>query len=193
MSVDYVSDWRTRLRSRMYEQFKGLSKITAWIDAIAVQAQALEDASQAVLTIIDIDASVGAQLDNLGRLIGQPRGGVNDVTYRLYLRARLAARRSKGTSEDLYTVFRALFGDLGYVIRNGGNKSFALSVLTVLSATQLTVALTFLKLAKEAGARAVLEWPPVGDDPVTPTNNILRWDVEGHGFDVSVWGAANQV
>ncbi len=191
-TIDLISDWKSRLRSRFYEQFKGLPKITAWSDMIAAQAQDLENAAQTLLTIISIDDSIGAQLDNLGRIIGQARVGVVDPTYQLYLRARIVANKSTGTGESIYRVFRALFGDLGYIIRNGGNKSFALLVIGILTPLQLAVALSFLREAKEAGARAVLEYTTV-DDSGGPTDNILRWDVAGHGFDVSVWGNATQV
>lgn len=188
--IDYVDDWYKRLKGRLYEQFKGKPKIDKWVRMIAAQFQDLEDAAQSLLTIVDIDGSIGAQLDNLGHIVGQPRAVNDDVGYRLYLRARIVANKSNGTSEDLYRVFRALFGALGYVVRNGGNKSFAMAVLTPLSPTQLLAAVTFLRDAKEAGARAILEYVTVGDDPGVPTDNILRWDVLGHGFDQAVWGGA---
>lgn len=193
LEVDRITDWLGRLRGRVYEQFKGKPKIDAWVVMVAAQFQELEEAAQSLLTLLSIDNSVGAQLDNIGRIVGQIRAGASDAVFRLYIRARIVANRSKGTGEDLYRVFRALFGALGFRVRNGGNKSFALDVLTPITAAQASVGQAFLLDAKEAGARANFEWQPVGDDAVTPTNNILRWDVAGHGFDVSVWGGAESV
>lgn len=191
--IDYVDDWYRRLKGRLYEQNKGKVKIDKWVRLVAAQFQDLEDAAQSLLTIVNIDDSVGAQLDNLGRIVGQPRAVNEDAGYRLYLKACIAANRSNGTAEDLYRVFRALFGALGYVIRNGGNKSFALTVLAPLTMAQRLAAISFLRDAKEAGARAILEFVTVGDDPGVPTDNIMRWDVVGHGFDQAVWGGATQV
>jgi hypothetical protein len=192
VAIDYITDWSSRLKSRLYEQFKYKPNFVAWAEMIARQVQDLEDATQALRTIISIDDSVGPQLDNLGRIIGQVRTGIDDATYRLYLRARIAANKSNGTAENIYRVFRALFGNIGFTIRQGGNKSFALTIRTPLTAAQVAVAVSFLRDSKEAGARANLEYTTV-DDTGGPTDNILRWDVAGHGFDVSVWGNATQV
>lgn len=191
--IDYVDDWYRRLKGRLQEQNKGKVKIDKWVRLMAAQFQDLEDAAQSLPTIVNIDDSVGAQLDNLGRIVGQPRAVNDDASYRLYLKARIVANRSNGTAEDLYRVFRALFGALGYAIRNGGNKSFALTVLAPLTMAQQLAAISFLRDAKEAGARAILEFVTVGDDPGVPTDNIMRWDVLDHGFDQAVWGAAVQV
>lgn len=198
--IDYISDWRARLRSNVYEQFRGLPKFAAWVGMIATQAQDLEDATQALLTIISIDDSVGAQLDNLGRIIGQARAGVDDDIYRTYLRARILINKSTGTAESLYRIFRVAFaeeafGGLHYVIRNGGNKSFVLQVLGAFSSSQTAaIAVSFLREAKEAGARAILEWQDgVEDNPGIPTANIFRFNVLQHGFGQAVFGSARQV
>jgi hypothetical protein len=193
MSIDYIDNWYSRLKGRLYEQFKGLPKWDGLVRAIARQAQDWEDAAQAVLTTISIDDSAGTQLDNLGRLIGQPRVGLDDAAYRLYIKARIIANKSNGTAENIYRVFRALFSDVRFRYVYGGTKSFVMRVLSVLTPDQVVAARDFLRDSKEAGARAILEWQPVGDDPGVPTDNIMRWDVLGHGFDQAVWGAADQV
>lgn len=187
--IDYVADWYTRLRGRLYKQFKYKTKFGLWSDMIARQVTDLENAMQALLTLISIDDSIGAQLDNLGRLIGQQRAGVDDATYRLYLKARIVARRSKGTPEDIYSVMRALFGTsspMRITTSGVGVKAFRVTVHTVLTAAQVLIAISFLRQSKESGARALLDWQPAAETAV------MRWDVAGQGWDTFPMGGANQ-
>lgn len=187
ITIDYESNWEGRLMRRLYEQFKGLRNWTLYVKALARQFQDLEDAFQSVPSIVSIDDSIGAQLDNLGRLIGQPRTGLGDATYRQYLKARIIANKSNGTAENIYSVFRALFDSIGFIIRNGGNKSFALQIIGTITPTQSAAARDFLIDSKEAGARAIIEFATVAD------GNLLRFNVVGHGFGATTLGSARQV
>lgn len=187
--IDYETDWVGRLQKLTFQQFRGSTKMLAWAAMIGKQAQAVEDAMQALLTLVSIDDSIGAQLDNLGRLIGQDRAGVDDATYRLYLKARIIARRSRGTSENIYSVMRALFGATPtMLIRSSdiGVKAFRFSLHTAITATQVLIALTFLRETKEAGARAIFQWQPAAETAV------MRWDVAGQGWDTFPMGGADQ-
>lgn len=188
-AIDYVADWETRLLGRLYWQFRGKPNITAWVKMVARQFQDVEDVYQAILTIISIDDSVGAQLDNLGRFLGQPRAGLDDATYRLYLKARIIANKSDGTPEAIYKVFRALFGSAVSMVlttSDVGVKAFKMYVQGILTAAQVRAGLTFLRRSKEAGARAVLEWQPAADI------SVMRWDVAGQGWDTFPMGGADQ-
>lgn len=184
LTIDYEQDWQGRLRARIYEQFKGKPKIQAWVDMVAQQFQDLEDVFQSLFTLTSIDDSSGAQLDNLGRVLDQPRSGVGDSTYRLYLRARIVANKSGGRSEDIYRVFAALFPTATLLLRSGGVKSFFIRVGTVaLTRTQALVAAAFLAHSKEAGARANVIWQE------SPTAALFTLD-GGPGFDSGVFTGA---
>lgn len=187
-TIDYEPDWETRLLGRLYWQFRSKPRIVAWTRMIARQVQDVEDVFQAILSIVSIDDSVGAQLDNLGRFLGQPRAGLDDDTYRLYLKARIIANKSDGTPEAIYKVFRALFGPtVSMVIKTSdvGVKTFVQHVATVLTAAQVQAGLTFLRQSKEAGARAILEWQPSAAAATFTLDN-------GPGCDVGVFAGANQ-
>ena len=184
--IDYVSDWQSRLRARIYWQFKGKPKIQAWVDMVARQFADLEDAYQSLLTLPSIDDSAGAQLDLLGRLVGQLRGGVADVIYRQYLRAAVVAKKSGGRAEDIYKVFAALFSTARLRLTNSPVKQFKLTIDAVaLTWSDVTVAMTFMRRAKEAGAGAVVEWAPAVD-------NLMRWDVDGAGWDTYPMSGADR-
>lgn len=183
LTIDYVQDWQSRLRARIYEQFKSKPKIQLWVDMVARQFQDLEDVLQSLLTLVSIDDSAGDQLDGLGRFLGQPRAGVDDATYRIYLKARIVARKSRGRPEDIYRVFAALFPGSTFFLRSGGVKSFFIRVNVAITRAQAVAASTFLVQAKESGARADLIWQE------SPTAALFTLD-SGPGLDTGVFTGA---
>lgn len=163
--IDYVADWRKRLRGRLYTQFRNKVTWEAWVQLIGRQAQDTEDAVQSLLTLWDITNSFGANLDRIGRAIGQKRLGVDDITYRLYLFTRVLANKSTGTPEEIFSVMRALFGSSAaprYTL--GLVKAFSIRLGFVLTRTQAIIAASFLHDSKESGARANFEWQEFSDD-----------------------------
>src|SRR5687768_3990656 len=71
---------------------------------LATPFQSLESALQQLLTERSIDTAIGAQLDVIGRVVGQKRNGMSDDDYRRYCRARIATNRANGTVENLITI-----------------------------------------------------------------------------------------
>lgn len=94
-------------------QFQDSPRFKALIAIMARQIQEIEDSLWLELNQRDIEQSGGVYLDQIGKLIGQPRSGLLDVEYRSLLRARVQANRSKGTSSDIINVTQALFGNAG--------------------------------------------------------------------------------
>jgi hypothetical protein len=176
--IDYEHDWVGRLVGRIYQQFKDDPVLVALVrDVIAPQFQALEDAGQAVALMLSIDPVTsdpdsplygigrGVQLDVIGRIVGQPRGGISDEVYRPYLRARIRTNRSSGSPDDLYAVFVALFGVTGsatilpappagliFRVDNPG-----------LSVAEDAALFAFLRAAKDGGVRLYIETQPADD------------------------------
>jgi len=73
-----------------------------------VQIQELEDAAWSVYIGTMLPAAVGDALDMLGALVGQPRGGRDDATYKLWITARARLATSSGRPQDLIAVVRAV-------------------------------------------------------------------------------------
>lgn len=184
--IDYVSDWGARLRTRLYAQFASAPTWQAWCEKVlGPQFQDLEDAAQTFLTLLDIDNSVGVQLDVIGRIVGQVRSGTDDPTYRLYLKARILANLSTGTVEELYGVFLAMLGNgIGLIYKPGKIKQFSISIALVLTRIQALLAVKFLGDSKEAGARGLLEWKETAD------SSMFTFDSGGLGFDVGYLAGA---
>ncbi len=165
IKIDYIADWKKRLRGRLYTQFRNKVTWEGWVQLLGRQAQDTEDAAQSLLTLWDIANSEGVNLDRIGRAIGQKRLGSDDATYRLYLFARVLANKSSGTPEEIYSVMRALFGTTAGPRYYGGFvKAFSIRIAgAILTRAQALIAAAFLHDSKEAGARATLEWQEYAD------------------------------
>lgn len=61
------------------------------------------------------ESASGRDLDLLGGLIGEFRGGLTDSEYRRVIQAAVWAARSKGTREEILGIFRLLVGEEGDV------------------------------------------------------------------------------
>ena len=94
----------------MTHQLLGKDVIDALIAADAQQSQDIEDAIAQLRVRLDIDEQTGAQLDAIGALVGQPRDGQQDATYRLWLKARILVNRSSGAPPEMYAIAYLLLG-----------------------------------------------------------------------------------
>lgn len=101
-TVDHTTEGLALLVS----QYKGAPRLEGYLSALLDEVQALEAAIQQVKAGYHIDDAVGAQLDVLGRIVGQPRIGQDDESFRTYVLARVAANKSSGRTKDLLNVVR---------------------------------------------------------------------------------------
>lgn len=96
-----------------------------------------DDVSQVLVqldTALDLDIAVGPQLDMLGAVVGasrtvgfQPSDGVSpvldDATYRLYIKAKIAQNQWDGTLVGLYPIWGQLFPGGQIIILDNQNMS----------------------------------------------------------------------
>jgi hypothetical protein len=114
-------------------------KTNAFLQAML---QKFDDVSQVLVkmdTALDLDAAVGAQLDLLGAIVGarrmvtfQPSGGVSPVlddnTYRLYIKAKIAQNQWDGTIPSLYPIWQTLFPSGHIIIIDNQNMTADLTL-----------------------------------------------------------------
>jgi hypothetical protein len=84
--------------------------LRAIVSTHADRWQEIENALFQILTITSITLSEGVQLDNIGAILNQPRGGADDPTYRGILFVRIAELNSQGTPEEMISIFANLTG-----------------------------------------------------------------------------------
>jgi hypothetical protein len=89
-------------------QFKGKQHVENLIASYAEQVQDLEDVYFEVLLETALDTAVGAQLDGIGSIVGEPRDGLDDDDYRVHIRGRIKINVSSGTFQDVVDAVRLM-------------------------------------------------------------------------------------
>lgn len=150
------------------------------VATLATPFQSLENALMQLLTERSIDTAVGAQLDIIGKIVGQARGGLDDDTYRRYCRARVATNKATGIINELITVTELIVydDDAYYEIDNQGAACVVLRIQNHAITEDLAdIVIGFLRQTVSAGVRVILEYS--AETPGT----TFKWDTPGRGWD----------
>lgn len=105
----YFGDYAERGVNRLLKQFHGRPRLEEVLRIWLEEAQAIEDTFWNILYMRDLAGAFGVHLDVIGKIVGVARGGLNDDSYRLLLRAQIRSLRSRGRPEDLITVSQLVF------------------------------------------------------------------------------------
>lgn len=145
---------------RLAEYLKGKPNLEAVLDALGVRFADLA----AVGTELDEDRrlenAAGAQLDVIGKIVGQAREGADDSTYYRRIRGRILANRSSGTVQEIYEVL-ALVLPLGaaFHIEDAYPAGFNVYLTsTDLNASDADRLVSFLAVVRAAGVRGIFFW-----------------------------------
>lgn len=112
---------------RLITQYKGKPRFIALISAFVAQHQIIEDKTFEFYQRLDILTAAGAQLDGIGEIVGQTRGGLDDENYRILIFAKIGQNVSNGDPERLITIFKLLTGAsfVHYMNLSGGEIQLA--------------------------------------------------------------------
>jgi hypothetical protein len=173
--TEHFTDHVTRGVERLIERYR-LPKTSALLASWLTEVQAVEDAFYQLLTERSVTTATGKTLDLLGAIVGQPRDGRDDATYRLWISARVMVTRSSGTTEQIIAIANKLVGGGAVVMREYYPGSFILDLGGVEVHTGIEIAQLIVQ-AKAAGVRFMatwwnVSWPAVftfapGDEPVS--------------------------
>lgn len=143
------------------------NNITKLLRALVGPFQKLEDTIQTLLVQRNVNLAIGVQLDQLGKLVGEPRDGVtDDEVYRRYVRARIAVNKSDGQPETIYRIARLVLGVTTHTleIENQGNASYLLRVAGgVLAWPVAELLVSYVSQATSAGVRVTVEFSLIDD------------------------------
>lgn len=174
--VDHVQEAIDRLPT----QYTSDAGVTTLLAALARPAQALEDTLQDMLLNRAVDTAEGAQLDIIGKLVGQARGGQLDDVYRRYIRARIKTSRSKGIVEDLIRIATLVIDDLDARIWVDQQGIAGVNIVVQdagIDEDTAAATILFLRLAVAAGVRVIIESSP------SPPDETFEFDEDGPGAD----------
>lgn len=123
MSVDQITNHFDQAIARLLTQYAEAQNIQNLISVYTTQIQELENIIYDMFLNRMIDTAVGQQLDNLGEIVGQPRLGFDDETYRVLLKFRIGVNVSQGTIEEVIQLFTLISGASEvHVIDEGGGS-----------------------------------------------------------------------
>lgn len=168
--------------------------------AVIAEVQALEDMLYALLTQVNLDAGIGAQLDLIGAILAVPRYGLSDDAYRLRLRVEILVLRSNGRPDDTCAILTAAL-PTGCVYTYGEADYCTAVPLVTGSGLDDATALAiegFLQRARAMGCRVLLEYNNAPDANVFLFSPDLTMPVDSlHGLgdcnDPSVGGFLDSV
>jgi hypothetical protein len=96
-------------KARLLQQYKHSERFSSLIEILfGQQIQEIEDAAYPFYGRLDIDGSQGVQLDGIGTIVGLARAGWDDALYRILLKAKVGKNVSRGTIEDVISVWQLL-------------------------------------------------------------------------------------
>lgn len=191
MTIERIPDHNTRALSRLLTQYRNSVSHAGIIGAICNQVQALEDAAFALLLTRSIDDASGAQLDIVGDLVGQPREGRDDATFRLWIRARILVNRRSGEVETINDVIAQVLPGAAGRVREFQPAAMEATVTGIATSSADAHSLdTLLRLAK-AGGVGIQTIYQSADDAGTFT--LAADDETGGGLGLSSGGGVFDV
>lgn len=189
MTLTHDPDHASRGVERLIERYRK-PRTSALLESWLAEVQEVEDALWQLLVERSLETAEGAQLDVLGDIVGQPREGRDDDTYRLWISARNMVLRSSGMTRELLAIARTLvappdtialeeYFPAAFVMRLGGDA-------TPHQGYQIAY---MLGQAKPAGVAFQMTWPLTdtafrfapGPDPVPSSPR---------GFNAGEWALA---
>lgn len=106
--VPYIFDHVDRRIARIVSKLTRAARFVSLVRMYAEELQELEDSLFNLIAERTLDASQGAQLDQWGLLVGEPRNWLTDGEYRAFIGARIATNLSEGTVDNMTAILATL-------------------------------------------------------------------------------------
>lgn len=156
-----------------------MNSTEALLTILLSPAQRLENADIDLLTKRFVDTAEGYQLDVLGRIVGQKRGGLADDVFRRYIRARIAANNSNGKREELINIANLVLNDASVVaVHEEQIATVRVTIDLPQTSTTEAVLVYFLTIAVGVGIRIIVE---TNTSPIA--NRFTYSSGSGNGYD----------
>ncbi len=161
-------------------QFTDSAKLRSLITALVARVQEIEDDTWACIEDRMLSTAEGVQLDQYGKVLGQPRDGLSDDDYRALLGIRILANRSNGQADVILQVVAGLLDrdrlSMGVEYRQQGTAEYRLDweAIDATSTDRLALVVKILDEITPAG---------VSYTAVEGKSLAFRFDTEGQGLD----------
>lgn len=169
-NLTQILDRVDRTIKRLLYQFRGQPNMEAIAASYGAQFQEIEDVLWQLYTLRWLSTATGAQLDELGRMLDEPRGDKNDDDYRAAIYARIALNGSHGRIEDILFAMTNIKDDR-YQLRELGDATLVVRLLDAISTVSASTYNDALQKIKGGGVEAVFQYSSDDDE------NTFRWAV----------------
>lgn len=173
-------------------QYSNAPKLNAFLTALLKKFDDVTQCLAQMEPAVDIDYASGVQLDALGIIVGatrsvgfQPSGGVSpvldDATYRIYLKAKVAQNQWNGSITGMQAIWQALFPAGKIIIADQQNMT-----------ANILVSGSFTSIIKDLISNGYIVPRPetVLYNYIFPTFPVFGFDQSNSfvaGFDVGHW------
>lgn len=106
----YIGNHADLAEADLLSAYREATRLRALVRALAGPGQDVEDAAFDLHLSNGPDDATGALLERWGRLVGEPRLGLTDNEYRLFVQARIQANLATGHTDELIDIFRTVTG-----------------------------------------------------------------------------------
>jgi hypothetical protein len=155
MALTLIADHVARAVSRLASQYQQSASVVGLVKLATAETQVLENVlfDEFVETV---DSATGNGLDVMGKVVGQPREGRDDTTYRTWIKARVQVNRCGGTAPEIIAIFMALCPGLTLRLEELYPAALVMHVTGTAIPNPDSLA-SILRLIKAAGVKATLE------------------------------------
>lgn len=108
MSIDHILDHVQQALAKALTQYKEKPKAENFITAFSEQIQGIEDALFGMVITREVATAVGVQLNNIGTIVGEDRGDLDDDHYRILIYVKIGQNTSQGNMAKIINVFKLL-------------------------------------------------------------------------------------
>lgn len=164
--------------------YQGKPRIEALIKSLAGSSgvQELEDDFRDLRAYHEVDKASGEQLDQWGRVVNEPRGGLSDSVFRRFVKARIRANYSQGQRNELIAIFAQVTAADGVRYTDYLPAAFGLTAIrsTAMSQTVRTRVRQLMEDIQPGGVTMELA--------ESATSFTFQFDKTGQGFDNGKFG-----
>jgi hypothetical protein len=146
-----IDDYADEAAERPISQYQDKPRLLALILSFVRRCQELENAAWDVILKRMLDSAENAQLDTIGKIVGQSRNEQSDSVYRIYITARIRINRSQGHADDAIDVLALV--DAGIPTWTEYYPAAATIEYPVAPSTDPAILVDLAKLAVAAGVR----------------------------------------
>ena len=171
LTHDIIHD--VEARGRLLQEYKSNLGILALVDAVATQAQLLEDSNWTLQNQRWLVNAKGVQLDGLGQMVGLSRNGMDDTTYATWLAAQILANTAGGDGGRILTIASMLIAGTWQMVEQWPG---AFVLWAPASLVRAAVVAEILSNATACGVNGQMVYTP---NPANVTFTFSSNDAEG--------------